>query len=170
MIINIWSVLEFLIDQNVQRDSTPGTAVTRSLQDVIRGYEFKAIVEGRFPCQQKKAIRNTSGGRPALVQDIDALVLFANGYEDVTRPLKDNSMDICNVWQSESKRKDYLVMTIKILKDLYDVASSRPTRSSTYLQWHRGDTSLFEPRETPGAHRRRYNRLQKIVPNQLLAK
>lgn len=93
----------------------------------------------RSPCQQKKAIiRNTSGGWPALVpalvRDIDTLVLFANGYEDVIRPLKDNSMDICNIWQSVFKRNDYLATTVKILKDLYDVAGSRLTRSSTYLQ------------------------------------
>ncbi|XTI89729.1 hypothetical protein V2W45_1469860 [Cenococcum geophilum] len=117
MIINIWSVLE---------DSTPGTTVTRSLPDVIRGYEFKVIVKERSPCRQKKAIiRNTNGGWPPFV-----------------------------FWQSVFKRKDYLATTVKILKDLYDVAGSRLTR----------DTSLFEPCETPGAYRCRCNRLQQIVP------
>lgn len=63
MTINIWSVLEFLIDQNMQRDGTLGTTVTRSLRNVIRGYEFKAVMEERSPCRQKKSIiRNTSTG------------------------------------------------------------------------------------------------------------
>jgi hypothetical protein len=38
-------------------------------------------------------------------------------------------MNICNIWQSVSKRKDYLATAAKILKDLYDVAGSRLTRS-----------------------------------------
>ena len=33
----------------MQRDGALGTTVTRSLRDVIRGYEFKAIVEERSP-------------------------------------------------------------------------------------------------------------------------
>ena len=122
----------------MQRDSTLGTTVTRSLRDVIRGYEFKAIVEERSPCRQKKAIvRNTSGGWPALVPDIDVLVLFTNRYEDIIHPLKDNSTNTCNIRQSVPKRNDYLATTVKMPKDLYNVASCRLTRSyltSTHLQ------------------------------------
>lgn len=75
------------------------------------------------------------------------LVLFTNRYEDIIHPLKDNSTNTCNIRQSVPKRNDYLATTVKMPKDLYNVASCRLTRSyltSTHLQWHLGDTSLFE--------------------------
>jgi hypothetical protein len=175
MVINIWSLLEFLIDQNVRRDGTPGTAVNDKLRDVIQGFEFRAVVEERSPFRQKqKSIGKTSGGWPTLVRDIDALVLFASGYEDVIRPLRDNNnQSLCSLWQSVPKWKDYLGTSVKILKDLYDVAGCRLNRTyltSTHLQWHRGNSTLFEPCKTPGAYRCQCIRLQQIVPKSAIGR
>ena len=49
MVIDIWLLLEFLIDQNVRRDRTPGATVKGTLRDVVQGFEFKAVVEERSP-------------------------------------------------------------------------------------------------------------------------
>lgn len=169
LILNIWSVLEFLIDQNVIRErATPGASVKGTLRESISGFEFKAVVEERSPFRQKQVmIRKTCGGWPMLARDIDALVLFANGFEDLIRPRKDDTKDLCNLWRSVPKWKDYLATSINTVKDLYDVAGSRLDRkylTSTRLQWDRGNSVVFEACRTPGAYRCRCNRLQQIVP------
>lgn len=168
MVIDIWSLLEFLIDQNVRRDRTPGATVKGTLQDVVQGFEFKAVVEERSPFRQKQTvIKKTSGGWPTLARDIDALVLFANGYGDVLRPLRNNNQGLCNSWQSVPKWNDYLATTVKTLKDLFDVAGCRLNQTyltSTHLQWHRGNSSLFEPCKMPGEYQCQCDRLQQIIP------
>ncbi|KAF7513369.1 hypothetical protein GJ744_009790 [Endocarpon pusillum] len=175
MVINIWSQLEFLIDQNVRRDGTPGAAVTGKLRDVIHGFEFKAVVEERSPFRRKqKTIGKTSGGWPALIRDIDALVLFAKCYEDIIRPqTNNNNQSLCSLWRTVPKGKDYLAASVKTLKDLYDVAGCRLDQTyltSTHLQWHRGNSTLFEPCKTPGAYRCQCIRLQRIVPKSAIGR
>ncbi len=117
-------------------DLTPGATVKGTLRDVIQGFEYKAVVEERSPFRQKQSfIKKTSGGWPTLVRDIDALVLFANGYEDVLRP--SGNTTLCRLWQSVPKWKDYLAATVKALNDLCDVAGCRVDRmylTSTHLQ------------------------------------
>ncbi|KAF2878055.1 hypothetical protein BDV95DRAFT_663285 [Massariosphaeria phaeospora] len=169
LILNIWSLLEFLIDQNVLRErSTPGASVKGTLRENISGFEFKAVVEERSPFRQKQVVvRKTCGGWPMLARDIDALVLFANGFEDLIRPRKDDTKVLCNLWRSVPKWKDYLASGISTIKDLYDVAGSRLDRqylTSTRLQWDRGSSVVFEACRSPDAYRCRCNRLQQIVP------
>jgi hypothetical protein len=168
MVTDIWSLIEFLIDQNVRRDRTQGATVKGTLRDFVQGFEFKAVVEERSPFRQKQTvIEKTSGGWPTLSRDIDALVLFANGYGDVLRPLNNNHQGLCNSWQSVPKWNDYLATTVKTLKDLFDVAGCRLNQTyltSTHLQWHRGNSSLFEPCKLPGKYQCQCDRLQQIIP------
>ncbi|KAL2004850.1 hypothetical protein VTN00DRAFT_3123 [Thermoascus crustaceus] len=82
-------------------------------------------------------IESSSGGWPALQKDIDVLVLFANGYEDIIQPLADKNKGLCHKWQSVPKGKDYLATSIETLKRLYDVAGCRLNckyLTSTHLQ------------------------------------
>jgi hypothetical protein len=167
MVTSIWSLLEFLIDQDVRIDRAPGTAIETPYQELLKGYEFKAVVEERSPFRQKETtIKKTCGGWPTLVRDIDALVLFANGFEDLIQPLKDANAGLCSSWQRVPKWKDYMTTSVKTLNDLYDVAGCRLNRdylTSTQLQWHRGSSALFESCKTPGAWRCKCVRLQQIV-------
>ncbi|KAJ9637752.1 hypothetical protein H2199_007243 [Coniosporium tulheliwenetii] len=174
MILSIWSVLEFLLAKQVERDRNPGLTVNGPLRDVVQGFEFKAIVQRRSPIRQKQAIvQKTSGGWPALARDIDALILFANGYEDVIQPLTENSEGLCHLWKSMPRGKDYLATRVETLKDLYDLAGrprDRKYLTSTQLQWHRGSSSLFEPCTTPRAYCCRCERLQRIVPKSAIGR
>jgi len=174
MILNIWSILEFLLAEQVERDRNPGLTVNGSLQDVVKGFEFKAIVQRRSPVRQKQAtIQKTSGGWPALARDIDALVLFADGYEDIIQPLMGNCEGLCHMWKSMPRGKDYLATRVGTLEDLRDVAGPHLDRTyliSTRLQWHRGNSSLFEPCTTPRAYRCQCERLQRIVPKSAIGR
>jgi len=166
MISNIWSIIEFLREQQLARDQSSGSTLKGLVQTVVHGFEFKAITDQISPFRLKLAtIRNTSGGWPVLQRDIDALVLFANGYEDVIQPLMDQNKGLCHKWGSVPKGKDYLATSVKTLKRLYDVAGCRLTRkylTTTHLRLYRGNSLLFEPCKTPGAYICDCTRLQRI--------
>lgn len=174
MVSNIWSILEFLIDQNVQSDRTSGADVAVNFGHSIQGYEFKAVVQERSPFRRKQqALDKTCGGWPTLVRDIDALVLFANGFGDLMLPLPAPHPMICHSWQTVPKARDFMAARVSILKELYDVAGSRLDRqylTATHLQWHRGHSMLFDSCATPGSFRCRCNRLQQIVTRSTLGR
>ncbi|OAL21666.1 hypothetical protein AYO20_11338 [Fonsecaea nubica] len=168
LVLNYWSLLEFLLDQNVRRDQAHRLSMHLPLQEVLQGYEYRSVVEERSPFRTKRTtLRRTCGGWPALVRDVDALVLFASGFEDILRPLENDQLqDICVKWRSMPREMSYLATTVKVLRDLYEVAGSRSTReylTSTRLRWLQGDSSLFEPCTSPGASHCDCARLQTIV-------
>jgi hypothetical protein len=169
MILDIWLLLENLLDQQVSREQAPGKAVPTTFRETIEGYEFKAVVEERSPFQRKKqVIASSGGGWPDLVHDIGALVLLANGYGEVLEPIMadEKNQGLCHFWKSVPKHQDFLATRIKSIMELYEVAGCRLDRTyltSTRLQWHRGDSSLFEPCPTPDQRPCQCNRLQRII-------
>ncbi|OAG42839.1 hypothetical protein AYO21_02790 [Fonsecaea monophora] len=168
LVLNYWSLLEFLLDQNVRRDQAHGTSNHFSLQEVLQGYEYRSVVEERSPFRKKRTtLRRSCGGWPALIRDVDAVVLFASGFEDILRPLENDQLqDICVKWRSMPREMSYLATTVKILRDLYEVAGSRSTReylTSTRLRWVQGKSSLFEPCTSPGASNCDCVRLQNVT-------
>ena len=168
MIMSIWSLLEYLIAQNVHQDQLPGKPIKATWQDTLFGFEFKAIVEERSPLRQKEVtLKKSNGGWPNLIQDIDALVLFANGFGDLIYPDDTgNDRSLCHSWRTAPHSQDYLVAPVRVLLDLYNVAGHRLDRkylTSTRLQWHRGTSRLFEPCPTPHLFQCHCSRLQQIV-------
>jgi hypothetical protein len=166
LIANIWSLLEFLVDQNIGRDrDTPGAQVRIPLGEQLHGFEFKGVVEDRSPLDIKQIkLCKTHGGWPELVRDIGALVLLADGFEDIILPAQDDSTRLCQNWRRVPKGLDYLATGVNTVKDLYNVAGCRLNRkylTSTQLMWHRGDSLLFDDCETRNVCR--CNRQQQIV-------
>jgi hypothetical protein len=167
LILNIWSLLEFLIDQNITSDQNmQGTSINNPLREYLNGWEFRAVVEERSPFRKKQTkLKRKSGGWPQLVQDIDALVLLADGFEDIIVPADEGNEGLCRLWQRLPTGLDYLATSTEIVKDLYDVAGCRLSRnylSSTELQWYQGDSVLFDACLESNACR--CNRLQQIFP------
>ncbi|KAF2267359.1 hypothetical protein CC78DRAFT_614295 [Lojkania enalia] len=165
--VNIWSILEFLIDILRERNP-PGTPTAGTFRDELLGLEFKAVVEEPSPFRQKQAmIGKMCGGWPMLARGIDALVLFANCFEDVIRSSEAGDSELCRLWKIMLKEKDYLATSVSALEDLYDVAGCRLDRkylTSSRLQWDRGKFLVFEPFKSPGTHQRTCIRLQQIIP------
>lgn len=171
MIVEIWSIFEALLDHRFGRATTGGYTISKLFKDNISGYEFKDVVDEvpMFKLKQEN-IQKTSGGWPTLVQDIDALVLFADGYEDVLRP-KDDVKGICHKWKTLPKGKDFLATSIRMLRLLFDKAGcplDRTYLTSTKLQWHRGESLLFEHCSDPSAWVCSCERLQQIVSSRIL--
>jgi hypothetical protein len=148
-ILTWWSLLERLIDENVKRDrNSSGASMRATFREFLYGYEFKAVVEERSPFRQKQTLlQKTNGGWPQLICDIDALVLFADGFEDLVLPTDQGTPGLCRRWQRVPKGQDYLCTSTRMLKELYDVAGCRLNRNyltSSQLQWDQGNSALFE--------------------------
>jgi hypothetical protein len=115
-------------------------------------------------------LSNTNGGWPLLINDIDALVLLASGFEDIIIPAKGiGNNGLCRSWQWVPRGKDYLATSSSMLRKLYDRAGyplDRKYLTSTpkKLQWHQGRSILFGPCERSKLHKCRCNRLQQILP------
>jgi hypothetical protein len=167
LVVDIWTTLESLVDQNTRRaQNLSGTPVKASLRESFRGYEYNAVVEDRSPfILKEQELSKTSGGWPLLVRDINALVLFADGFGEVIIPAESAKNSLCRMWHGMPSNMDYMATTSRVLKDLYDVAGCRITRkylTSTQLRWHRGESLVFEACKDTLACR--CNRLQQIIP------
>lgn len=167
-VFTIWSLLELLIDQNVSRQrNAHGVRLKADMREHLKGFEYKAVVEDRSPFTLKTTqLKKSSGGWPSLIKDIDALVLLANGFGDLILPADEQNTRICSAWQRLPEGRDFMATTTSLVRDLYDVAGSRTDRkflTTTKLQWHQGDSELFEM----CADRTECvcNRLQQIVPS-----
>lgn len=165
LVFDIWSLLDSLSAHYHPFDTGSGLDPKSNFQGELHGFEFNDVVRKKSPCDLKKCkISKSSGGWVNLVQDIGALVLFANGFEDLIRP-SETCQSLCGYWRSLPKGKDYLAVTVRMLKGLYEVAGSpleRTFLSSSCLQWH-PSCSTFEPCKTQMAHCCGCSRLGKVV-------
>ncbi|KAH6851639.1 hypothetical protein B0T12DRAFT_484146 [Alternaria alternata] len=149
-ILNTWSILEFLLAQNISRQrEASGVRIPSSLHESLYGFEFKAVVLEDAPYKLKKTtISRTHGGWSKLIEDIDALVLFANGFENVILPAGESNQGLCHKWRGVPDGQDYLTTTTKMLQNLFDKAGSRVDRkyltTKSKLRWHQGSSKLFD--------------------------
>ncbi|KAF8856440.1 hypothetical protein BDZ45DRAFT_476525 [Acephala macrosclerotiorum] len=165
MVLSIWSLLENLTDRNVIKGTMKEDSVHETLEPTLRGWEFMDLVQERSPIRLKEtALRDGHGEWIKLVQDLNATVFFASGFEDLITPDLEAASGLCQKWQHVPKDKDYLTASISILNILYEEAGSRVTKehlTSTHLRWSRGK-NLFEPCSTIS---KEYtcNRIQQIL-------
>lgn len=149
-ILDIWSILEFLLAQNVARQrETPGVRIPSSVHESLYGFEFNAVVHQDALFKLKKTnISRNHGGWSKLIEDIDALVLFANGFGDVILPAGASNQDLCPKWRRVPHGQDYLATTTNMLQTLFDKAGSRVDQkyltTKSKLRWHQGSSALFD--------------------------
>ena len=145
-ILDIWSLLERMMERDAMITSAPGIALRGTMRDKLYGWEFRALVEDKSSFRQKEQVlEKSNGGWVDLVDDTDTIVLFGNGFGEVIKPVC-CSVDICSAWKVLPKGRDYLAVGCPMMETLYNEAGSRKTRSyltSQHLQWHRG-SALFE--------------------------
>ncbi|KAL1633615.1 hypothetical protein SLS56_002763 [Neofusicoccum ribis] len=122
MILDIWSLFDSLLARKLLKDAAPGIEPRCTMQEMLYGFEFQNVIRKRSPFSLKCCrIAKTSGGWIDLIRDIDALVLFANGFEDLIKPSQ-GCQNLCHSWRSLPKGNDYLAVPVKMLKYLYNVA------------------------------------------------
>lgn len=166
LVQDIWSYLESLLDKNVKKEATSNPEVRGTMRDILRGWEFMDLVDDRSPFRLKETyIEKSSGGWTDLARDIDAVVLFGSGFEDIIKPNEESMAGLCHVWKSVPKGKDYLTASVPMMNQLYEQAGSKLTRkhlTSTHLRWHHGG-QLWERCESTKPFSCSCNRLQQVV-------
>ena len=144
-ILDVWSQMERLKEKDDMIESTPGLALHGTMRHALRGWEFMSLVDEKNYRLKTADIAKSSGGWVDLVDDVDSLVLFANGLKEVITPIATVGR-LCDRWKTLPLGKDYLAANVSILEILYAEAGSRISRkhlSSSHLQWHNG-SHLFE--------------------------
>lgn len=135
--LDIWSLLERMMERDAVITSAPGVAVRGTMRDKLYGWEFQALAEDKNSFRQKEQVlEKSNGGWVDLVDDTDTIVLFGNGFGEVIKPILD-SADLCSAWKVLPKGRDYLAVGCPMLETLYNEAGSRKTRSyltSRHLQ------------------------------------
>jgi len=166
LVLEIWSILELLIDQGVRKDNTAGVAFQLPPKRRLRGWEFMDIVSQKSPMRLKETVVSKSAGNwTEFAQDIDAIVLFASGFQDLIIPRSINERQLCRSWSKVPTEKDYLTTTVQMLETLYEQAGSMQNRkylTSTHLQWHRGP-KLFEECDQRPSGGCKCDRVQQIL-------
>ncbi|KAI1746156.1 hypothetical protein F4680DRAFT_400578 [Xylaria scruposa] len=168
VVSEIWSILELLQAQSISTERNDKLEIHASWQERLLGYEYMAIVEDWSPMPLKELeIHKTCGGWPKLVRDVNALVLLANGFGDLIRPI-DSQKILCHQWKTLPQNKDYIAVPVNVLLGLYRLAGcclSKKRLTPTNLQLHGEGTTLFQPCPTPEEQQCSCNRLQQIVSN-----
>ena len=158
-VLDIWSLLERMMERDAMITSAPGIAVQGTWRDKLYGWEFRALVEDKNSFRRKEQVlEKTNGGWVDLVDDTDTIVLFGNGFQEVIKPVHS-----CSGWKVLPRGRDYLAVGCPMLETLYNEAGSRKTRSfltSRHLQWHRGSTLFERCEEVSGCT---CDRLQQLV-------
>lgn len=165
---DIWSLLERLGESQNSEQSSPGKNLQTTMKTKVIGWEFMGLVDQKSPYVRKQIFVKTScGGWPELVHDIDAVVLVAQGFEDIIRPVSELAR-LCSIWQSLPKHKYFMAAGVPILQKLCEEAGSDKTNqhlTSTKLKWHKGSL-LFEDclAHTNAGMVCKCDRLQQVVP------
>jgi hypothetical protein len=166
LVRDIWSYLESLLDKNVEKEATSDPEVRGTARHILRGWEFMDLVDDRSPFRLKEThIGKSSGGWTDLSRDIDAVVLFGSGFEDIIKPTEESMAGLCHMWKSVPKGKDYLTASVPMMNQLYEQAGSKLSRkyiTSTHLRWHYGGR-LWEHCESTKPFTCNCNRLQQVV-------
>ena len=166
MVTELWQIFDALIDQDVGKYNESGIPVSMNFHKKLRGWEYMTLVDDDSPFHRKEVqLQGTCENWPDLVGEIDALVLFANGFEDVIKPAQDQS-NICQLWRRMPKEKDYLGMCASTVERLYEVAGCKLSReylTSSKLRWDKGLSITTEPCPNLSAYQCDCNRLQSIT-------
>ena len=113
------------MDKEERLKASPGVALHATTQSTLHGWEIMALVEGKSIIRRKEQkILKTSGGWVNLVNDIDAVTLFASGFDVLIKPVN-NLHQHCSQWKTLPKGKDRLAAGCPILETLYAEAGSR---------------------------------------------
>ena len=169
-ILDLWSQIERLMEKEDLIESGSGLALHGTMQSQIHGWEYMSLVHEKNYRRKEAAIAKTSGGWVDLINDIDALVLFATGLGDIIKPVADLK-NLCPLWRSLPKGKDYLAACVPTVELLYSEAGSRLSHkhlSTSHLQWHRGSTLFERCRGSTFSGRCECDRTQQIYHDSLL--
>jgi hypothetical protein len=157
------------MDKVVKVASSAESTLHWPIRKNLHGWEFMDIADEVSPLRLKETlIKKTCGGWVDLATDINAIVLFASGFEDIIKPAEWSLKGLCHMWRAVPKEKDYLTVGATTINKLFEQSGSRLTRkhlTSTHLQWHRGRVLFEKCHSSDSSFRCTCERLQQILPD-----
>jgi hypothetical protein len=149
MVENTWEMLEFLhSDLQTKKMPKPFSLLSTSLL----GYEFRQCAEEASSFNLRRtSLASSADGWVSLVKNSGNLVLFGRGFGDLMLPQDDDS-GICPLWRTVPHGRDLMATSVRVLEQIYDQVPAQGSRrylSQSKLEWHRGDTQLFEACSSP---------------------
>ena len=83
-ILDIWSILDRLMEKEATSSATPGRALNAPWQTTLYGWELRDVADDERHLKQKGQILQKTAGRWFdLIKDVDAVVLFASELGDI---------------------------------------------------------------------------------------
>jgi hypothetical protein len=98
----------------------------------LYGWEFMEMVNHPNVTTMKQQLVN--GYWPAFTREINAVVLFGKGFQEVIRPARPT--ELCELWQSVPSGKDYLTTSVAVLHQMFERNSDVITRLSSKVHWN----------------------------------
>ena len=86
-IFDLWSQIIRLKEEFQSTEKLPGFTLHGTMRSKLHGWEFMSLIEEKNFRQRQLNIAKSSGGWVDLAADIDALILFGTGFNDVIRPV-----------------------------------------------------------------------------------
>jgi hypothetical protein len=169
LVHELYGVLEGL-EAHIELVKKAGVELKLDWRKRIQGWEYLSMVNRSRTFIWKEAeLKRTCGQWPEFARDIDAVVLFGNGFGEIFRPHPDIHM--CQAIRVVPVQKDYLTIEADSLHALYVENGSgrdQDRLTSSGLRWHRA-TDLFEPCRHPNRRKGNFrfcncDRVQQLVP------
>ena len=168
-VLDLWSSMEVLIDKTHALGSAPGLPVHNPFRNKLQGWEIMSLVEESPVLRRKQRhINRTNGGWVGMVKDLDAVILFGRGFDEIIRPVQ--TTKLCQQWRRLPKGNDYLAVGCQLLKQIMYQAGSRNDYkylTSTRLRLSKR-SELFSPCKHAGARTCDCLRLQRVKQPSLL--
>lgn len=95
LVLGVWPLLEYIMDKGIKKKASADPTIRVAAKRSLRAWEFMDLIDGIPSIWQKEAdIKKGSDDWPDLVQDINTIVFFASGFEDIIMPVKDSKSSI----------------------------------------------------------------------------
>lgn len=151
--------------------STEGIKLGLDWRKHTQGYEYMELVQRKHRVQIKEAeLRKTCGNWPDYARDISAVILFGTNFGEVFKP--SNTAHLCQAMKQAPTQKDYLIVELSALSDLYTEHGCHEDQSqitATGMRWHRSQ-HIFESCERHKSRGRevvcKCQRIQQFVPKE----
>ena len=116
------------MDKDVKKATSSDPDIRGTMRHILHGWEYMDLVEDISLFRQKQTfISKSSGGWTDLAPDMDGMILFGSGFEDIIRPVDNATAGLCHKWKRVPKDKDYLTTSVLMLNQLFKRAGSRLT-------------------------------------------
>jgi hypothetical protein len=157
----LWGIMEAI--QAAEQDlATTGANITAQLA-TLRGYEFMDIVMDKvYKLQPREVVleKETTGGWQDLIMLTGGIVLFADDFGELIRPVSDLD-HLCQSLYTLPDGHNYLASSLSFLGTLFK-GSIYSVCKGPRFRWHK-HSLLFEPCSMPHVIKCECVRLQQIV-------